>query len=122
MDLVQAAPLYTGSAAHIAEVYFMEKLREEFAQAVREAIKNCHEFGYHPVRWEKMINEQHPVDVAIYFIVSGEFQDGFKHLVREGKEDLTMESLMLQPRFAPLFTSDVLNVAIWRLRTVTAEF
>ena len=100
----------------------MEKLREEFAQAVREAIKNCHEFGYNPARWEKMITEQHPVEVAIHFIVSGEFQDGFKHLVREGKEELTMESLMLQPRFTPLFSSDHLDVALWRLRTVATEF
>lgn len=99
----------------------MQKLREEFAQAVREAIKKCHQFGFHPSRWEKMINEQHPVEVAIHFIVSGEFQDGFKHLVREGKEDFTTESLMLQPRFSPLFSSDHLDVARWRLRTVTRE-
>ncbi len=99
----------------------MEKLREEFAQAVREDIQKCHAAGYHFSRWEKLITEEHPVDVAIHFIVSGQFQDGFKRLVREGREDLTMESLMLQPRFAALFTCDVLDVARWRLRTVAWE-
>jgi hypothetical protein len=99
----------------------MEALRETFAQAVREEVNKCHESGYHFPHWEKMLDEQHPVDVAIHFIVSGQFQEGFQRLVREGREDLTMESLMLQPRFAALFTSDVLDVARWRLRTVAWE-
>lgn len=105
----------------IEQVKSVEALREAFAQAVREDVKKCHEAGYHFPRWEKMVDEQHPVDVAIHFIVSGQFQDGFKRLVREGREDLTMESLMLQPRFAPLFTQDLLDVALWRLRTVAWE-
>lgn len=60
----------------------MENLRDEFVQAVRDDIKKCHEAGYHFTLWEKMISEKHPVDVAIHFIVSGQFQDGFKRLVR----------------------------------------
>jgi hypothetical protein len=99
----------------------MEQLRDEFVQAIRDDVEKCHEAGYHFTRWEKMLSEQHPVDVAVHFIVSGQFQDGFKRLVRDGREDLTMESLMLQPRFAPLFTNDVLDVATWRLRTAAWE-
>lgn len=99
----------------------METLREEFAEAVRDEVKRCREAGYHFPRWEQMVSEGHPVEVATHLIVSGQFQEGFKRLVLEGREDLTMESLMLQPRFAPLFTSDVLDVALWRLRTVAWE-
>lgn len=99
----------------------MEKLREEFAEAVRESIKKCHDMGFEPVRLEKMLREQHPVEGAIQLIVSGEFQDGFKFIISQGMEDITVESLMLQPRFAGLFSSDQLDVAAWRLRTVGGQ-
>lgn len=96
----------------------MEKLREEFAQAVRESIQKCYALGFKPERLEKMLESQHPVEGAIELIVSGEFQDGFKFIMSQGREDITIESLMLQPRFAGLFSSDHLDVATWRLRTV----
>lgn len=99
----------------------MEKLREEFAEAVRESIQKCHEMGFQPVRLEKMIEEQHPVEAAIRLIVSGDFQDGFKLIISQGREEITMESIMLQPRFAGLFSSDHLDVATWRLRTVGGQ-
>lgn len=96
----------------------MEKLREEFAEAVRESVQKCYEMGFKPERLEKMLAAQHPVEAAISLIVSGEFQDGFKFIMSQGREDITIESLMLQPRFAGLFSSDQLDVATWRLRTV----
>ena len=99
----------------------MEKLREEFAEAVRESIRQCREMGFEPVRLDRMIKQQHPVEAVIQLIVSGEFQDGFRLIIGQGKEEITLESIMLQPRFAGLFSNDHLDVATWRLRTVGGQ-
>lgn len=47
-------------------------------------------------------------------------QKGFRALVESGRPDLSLESLILQPRFRPLFTSDELAEAQRRLASIPA--
>lgn len=89
--------------------------RDRFEAAVNAAIRECYEIGYAPTRFEQMINSEHPVEVARKFIVSGDFQYGFRELISLGRNDLTIESLMLQPDFSGLFTQQELDAATWRL-------
>jgi hypothetical protein len=95
----------------------MEQLRAAFSQAIFEAIRECHDFGYHPTKWEAMNRAQHPVEVSIKLVQSPDFQDGFRRLLRENREYLTVESIMLRPEFSRLFPDQVLQAARWRLQT-----
>lgn len=95
----------------------MEQLRSEFSQAIFEAIRECHDFGYHPTKWEAMNRAQHPVEASIQLVQSPDFQDGFRRLLRENREHLTVESIMLRPEFSPLFSERLLDAARWRLQT-----
>ena len=64
----------------------MEQVRAAFAEAIFEAIRRCHEFGYYPTKWEAMNRTQHPVEASIKLVQSPDFQDGFRKLLREGRE------------------------------------
>jgi hypothetical protein len=93
-------------------------LREEFWAAVRSAVVQCYGLGYAPSRFEKMIESSHPVEVAKRLVISGDFQHGIRELTKLGRKDLTIESLMLEERFSPLFTNAERKAAAWRLANV----
>ena len=93
----------------------MEQVRAEFAEAIFDAIRQCHEYGYHPTKWEAMNRARHPVEASIKLVQSPEFQDGFRKLLRDGRDHLTVESIMLRPEFAALFNGELLQAARWRL-------
>lgn len=94
----------------------MEQLRAEFAEAIFDAIRQCHEFGYHPGNWERMNHDRHPVEASIRLVQSPEFQDGFRRLLSEGRDHLTVEAIMLRPEYAELFSEQLLQAARWRLQ------
>ena len=93
-------------------------IKDEFASEIREAINQCYELGYRPSRFEEMIATSHPVDVAKAFVVSGDFQSGFKQLKKLGKLNLTVEGLVIKPKYSTLFTKAELEAAKWRLENV----
>lgn len=93
-------------------------LREQFESAIRAAIGASYELGYTPTRFEQMIEASHPVEVGKKLVLSGEMQHGIRELAKLGHLELTIESMMLEERFQPLFTQQELDVARWRLDQV----
>ena len=89
-------------------------LRDDFNSEVREAIRKCYEIGYMPTRFEQMIKQRHPVEVAKHLIPNYP-QYGFNKLVSLGRPELTIEAIMLKERFSSLFTEEELRAARWRL-------
>ena len=94
----------------------MADLQSEFNQRLRAALRECHELGYHPTRFEQMLESKDGVQVAKQLVKSGELQDGLKKLKQMSRLDLAMEHLMLEPSFSPLFTQQELAAADWRLK------
>lgn len=94
------------------------KLESEFSARLRDSIRQSHDLGYHPTRFEQMLDEQGALGLARKLIKSGEIQDGFKAVVKLGRKDLTMESIMLEPNFQSLFSAGELEAATWRLSQV----
>lgn len=92
--------------------------RDEFRGAVLSTIERCMELDYNPRRLRQMIDERHPVEVAKHLVQSGDFQYGIRDLTKLGRQDLTIESIMLRKPFACLFTSEELAAAKWRLQGV----
>ena len=48
-------------------------------------------------------------------VASGEIQDGIRRIIEMGHPELSMESIMLEPQFASLFTAGELAAARGRL-------
>lgn len=97
----------------------IEELSGEFASRLRAAIDLCRELGYSPSRFEQMLNSSPTaVSLAKKLVVSSELQDGLKRIHKLGRLDLAMESIMLEEKFKPLFSDQVLQAARWRLDTV----
>ncbi|MFK5894348.1 MAG: hypothetical protein QM504_14090 [Pseudomonadota bacterium] len=93
-------------------------LRDEFKAEIKSAVGQCYDLGYAPTRFEQMIENSHPVEVAKKFVVSSEFQSGFKELKKMGKLELTVEGIMVKTKFSSLFNSGELTAAQWRLENV----
>lgn len=93
----------------------MSNLAQEFAARLHAAILECHRLKYHPTRFEQMLQSSDAVTLAKKLVASGELQDGLKKLKGMGRLDLSMEEIMLEPKFAPLFAKQELDAARWRL-------
>lgn len=93
-------------------------LESEFATRVQEALAEARELHYYPNRFEQMLAELGAVRLAKKLIISGELQDGLKKMAKLGRKDLTLEALVLEPKFAALFTKDERQAAEWRLAQV----
>jgi hypothetical protein len=93
-------------------------LEREFSERVHDAIRLSHDLGYHPNRFEQMLNEQGALTLSRKLIKSGELQDGLKALAKLRRKDLSMESIMLDPKFRSLFSVAEIQAAEWRLSLV----
>ena len=93
----------------------MTSLESEFSERLRDAVRQSHDLGYHPTRFEQMLNEQGALALARKLIKSGELQDGLKAMTKLGRKDLVLESIMLEPKFKALFSAGELQAASWRL-------
>ena len=97
----------------------LEQLGGEFSDRLREAIVLCRELGYSPSRFEQMLNSSpSAASLAKKLVVSSELQDGLKRIAKLGRLELSMESIMLEEKFKPLFPDQVLEAAKWRLDSV----
>lgn len=96
----------------------MEQLKAEFSSKLRDAIHECHKLGYHPTRFEQMLDTLGGASLAKKLVISGELQDGLKKLAKLGRLDLSMEAIMQEVRFASLFSKLEIEAAQWRLAQV----
>lgn len=93
-------------------------LRAELASRFWASIAECRRCGYPPNRFEEMLKTTDPVHLAMKLLISGELQDGLKTLARMGRLDLSLESIVLEVQFKPLFPERYLQAAQWRLAHV----
>lgn len=94
----------------------MDPLESEFESRLRDSIRESIKLGYNPTRIAEMINVHGSKNTARLLVKSGEIQDGLRRIVEMGHRELSVESIMLEARFAPpFFTEDELTAARWRL-------
>lgn len=91
-------------------------LEDEFTARLRAAIEVCRELGYHPQRFIQMLDNIGAKATAAKLVASGDMHDGFRELIGRNRTELTMESIMLEPEFAPMFSAAQLAAARWRLQ------
>jgi hypothetical protein len=95
----------------------MDDLESRFEQRLRESIRESRALGFQCTRIEPMINKHGGKQTAILLVNSGEIHEGLRRTVQMGRHDLSVESIMLEPEFAPpFFTEKQLDAARWRLK------
>lgn len=99
----------------------LEQLATEFEARLRDANRQCIPLGYDPHRFTKMLDDSDGRTLAKKLVISGELQDGLKRLAKLDRLDLSMEWIMLEQKFAPLFTEDELKAARWHLGQVKPD-
>lgn len=78
-----------------------------------ELIKNCEaaqkQCGYNPTRFLQTITKFGAVKTAKEILRKGKESDGFDKLQQAGLISLTMEAMVIDKRYAELFTDDEVN-------------
>jgi len=71
--------------------------------------------GYRPTYFLQMVVDRGGLDAARALLAQERVSDGFTELWKRRRLDLSMEALVLQPRWRPLFTTAELTEARRRL-------
>ena len=90
-------------------------LEVDLEHAFRDGVRRCHELGYNPSYFVRMLEEQGALATARQLITATTPSEGFSRLWELGHLELTVEALVLEPRFAPLFSNGELRAARRRL-------
>lgn len=93
----------------------MRDLSERFESKLWETAKTATAIGCSSHIFERMLRQHGGVQTAKRLIASGDIQNGFERLAELDRLDLSLEQIMLNPEFAPLFTPEELEAAKWRL-------
>jgi hypothetical protein len=95
--------------------------RAQLVAAFDEAMLNIYrqalsEAGYKATRFLTMVNEDGGLATAKYLIHSSQVSDGYTALWERKRLDLTVEATVLaDPKWEPLFTSEELAICAKRL-------
>lgn len=93
-----------------------EELEIEFN---RQVIKNIRELkallSYRPTRFIQMVNESGGLQAVKNLLRGSGSSDGFTKLAYAKRLDLSMEALVVMPKYADLFTNDERTKASYRL-------
>ena len=92
-----------------------DQVKAQFHQEMLNIYKEAAAFGYRPTYFLRMVNEQGGLVAARQLLTDGTVSDGFVRLWQEGRLDLSVEAVVLDPQWRDLFTSDELAVAQRRL-------
>jgi hypothetical protein len=98
------------------ELLYSLELR--FEERLRIAIARSRAIGYPPNIFEGILNSLGGVKAAKMLVKDGNFQTGFIKVAKMGRLDLSVEQIMLEPEFEPLFSQEDLAAARWRLEQV----
>jgi hypothetical protein len=98
------------------------ELERELRGRMMEATKACkQELRWKPTAAVLMIHEHGAVEAARRMVMQPDGSTGFARCWESNRLDLAFESIILDPRFATLFTDEVLGVASNRLEGARAN-
>lgn len=92
-------------------------LAERFDKAMLDVYQRAHdEAGYHATRFFQMLTDMRGVETARTLLHADRVSDGYTALWERGRLDLTIEAVILNPQWDPLFSDHERRVARQRLR------
>ncbi len=93
----------------------MDALEIKFEQAVRHSIERCKDHGYNPTYFIRMVDQYGVLESTHRLLQSIQPQEGLFILWEKKLPHLSIEALVLDPRFKPLFSPEELDRARQRL-------
>ena len=97
-------------------------LESEFDAAMMDIYRHAKtEARYTATRFLQMLNEHRGLRTAQILLEATNVSDGYSALWERGRLDLTVEALVLQPRWNELFTDEDRAIARDRLRAVVVR-
>lgn len=93
----------------------VKQLKSKFHQAMINITEQTKKFGYNPTRFKKMLLADGGYIVAKKLLSSKTVSDGFSVLWENNALDLSVEAVVLQKQFRPLFTVEEIAIAKNRL-------
>ena len=94
-----------------------EDLERGFHRKMLAIFDEAKSFGYNPTYFLQMVQNQGGVLAAKNLLRKG-ISDGLRRLSREGRLDISMESLVLTEPWVQLFTDEEKELASWALDNV----
>ena len=84
-------------------------MTDDFDHAMRNIYNRAlSELGYRASRFHQMLRDHGGIETAHRLLPS--MSEGFEELWRRNRLDLTVEALVIQPRWKPLFTAKLPNI------------
>ncbi|MCY3783079.1 MAG: hypothetical protein OXG79_04765 [Chloroflexi bacterium] len=90
-------------------------LKGEFHRAMLDIYQAAAELGYRPTRFRQMVHKHGGVGTAKRLLSGPMAQSGLTTLWELGRLDISMEALVVQERWAPLFSDEERRAARDRL-------
>lgn len=69
-------------------------------------VRARNETGYNATRYLQMLNDNRGLDTARTLVLANNASEGYTALWERGRLDLTVEALVLQPQWQPLFADE----------------
>jgi hypothetical protein len=92
-------------------------LEQQFHDAMLDIYKRAKsEAGYTARVFLGMVVERGGLETARYLLHAAKVSDGYTALWERGHLDLTVEAMILQPTWQPLFSAEERKIAVDRLR------
>ena len=93
------------------------QLETDFHNAMLDVYRRSKsEAGYSAVRFLSMVAERGGLETARYLLHAPTVSEGYTALWERGRLDLTVEAVILEPKWRGLFSEAELRVAVARLR------
>jgi hypothetical protein len=100
-----------------------DDIQKEFTGAMLDIYRSVvKETGYRPTYFLQMVTETSGYEAAMHLIHAGKPSDGYTELHSRKRLDLTVEVLVLRPRWTVLFTDDDRAKARKRLEDYEFDF
>lgn len=96
----------------------MTPLEKAFEETMLDTAEVSKRYKYNPTYFVQMVNEHSGVGAAKRLLAKSEPSEGLFKLWELGRLDISMEAIVLQPQFAPLFTPEELTEARRRLEVL----
>jgi Schlafen, AlbA_2 len=99
----------------------MTPLEHEFEDAMLDIYEQAKRYNYYPNYFVRMVHEYHGVGAAKKLLAAENAQQGLFKLWEIKKLDLSMEALVAQDKYAPLFEAEEIEIARKRLKDLGYE-
>ena len=94
----------------------MESLEQEFHEAMLHVYERARdECGYNAIRFLQMVTDLGGLEAAKRLLHSKDLSCGFERLWELGRLDISMEKVVMDPKWRSLFTDEELSIARRRL-------